>query len=129
MIYTLVGKPFKEWVDAQVDIRLQKVTDDRNMSIMLDPEIAAIYKASTSVSGKFLPVYILCFTLICFSSRIVVNKGVSSNLMKATSKRRRGRQEIIDEKAAEVARQEALQEKLDRFEMMEEQIRILQQRD
>ena len=99
------------------------------MNITMDPEIAAIYKASTSVSGKFLPVYILCFTLIYFSCRIVVNKGVSSNLMKASSKRRRGRQEIEEEKTAEVARQAALQEKLDRFEMMEEQIRVLQQRD
>ena len=48
--------------------------------------------------------------------------------MKATSKRRKGKQQIIDEKAAEIARQEALQEKLDRFEMMEEQIRTLEQR-
>ena len=53
VIYTVAGKPFKDWVEIQVNVRHKKVTDERNMNIEMDPEIAAIYKASTAVSGKF----------------------------------------------------------------------------
>ena len=59
VIYTQVGKPFYDWVQKQVDARHKKVTDERNMNIELDPEIAAIFKASTAVSGKFFLLHIL----------------------------------------------------------------------
>ena len=46
VIYTRLGKPFGNWVDAKVNERHLKVTDDRNMNIELDPEIAEIYRQS-----------------------------------------------------------------------------------
>ena len=53
VIHTQVGKPFSDWVNEQVNARHKKVADTRNMNIELDPEIAAIFRASTAVSGKF----------------------------------------------------------------------------
>ena len=51
VIYTLVGEPFKEWVEARVNERheLQREQDDQ---IEMDPEIAAIFKKSNATSGK-----------------------------------------------------------------------------
>ena len=52
VIYTTVGKPFYDWVEQKIQERDQEIVKDQNMGINLDPEIAAIFKASTSVSGK-----------------------------------------------------------------------------
>ena len=53
VVYTKVGKPFYDWVDARVRVRNQKVTSEANMGIEMDAEIAEIFKASTAVSGKY----------------------------------------------------------------------------
>lgn len=52
VIYTKVGEPFKKWVDEQINKRNRKIVEDKDMVIEMDPEIARIFKASTSVSGK-----------------------------------------------------------------------------
>ena len=52
VIYTLVGKPFDAWVEARIEARNQKIKEKGQMQIELDPEIAAIFHASTAVSGK-----------------------------------------------------------------------------
>ena len=54
VIHTRVGSGFSKWVDDQVKARHAKVVDTKNMTIELDPEIAAIFKASTAVSSKYL---------------------------------------------------------------------------
>ena len=51
IIHTLVGKPFAAWVDRKVNERNAKVTIDKDQ-IEMDPDIAAIYQASTTISGK-----------------------------------------------------------------------------
>ena len=51
LIYTIVGQPFKEWVDRIVTRR----HEDRRLeqsTIKMDPEIAAIFNQSTATSGK-----------------------------------------------------------------------------
>ena len=58
------------------------------MLIHMDPEIAQIFSQSTAVS---------------------MSKGTSSFLMKATSKRRRTKQEIDEEKQLEMARKAEIQ--------------------
>ena len=40
------------WVHGRVEARNQKVAEEGDMMIELDPEIAAIYRASNAVSGK-----------------------------------------------------------------------------
>ena len=52
VIYTLIGDAFQEWSDKRIVTRNEKVVKDRDMEIKMDPEIAAIFKASTAVSGK-----------------------------------------------------------------------------
>ena len=53
VIHTLVGKPFESWVNQQVEIRNDKITIEKDQ-VEMDPEIAAIYLASTSVSGTLI---------------------------------------------------------------------------
>ena len=51
IIYTLVGDPFKQWVETKVNERHEKRKKQED-AIMLDPEIAAIFNASAATSGK-----------------------------------------------------------------------------
>ena len=51
IIYTLVGDPFKQWVETKVNERHEKRKKQED-AIMLDPEIAAIFNASNATSGK-----------------------------------------------------------------------------
>ena len=49
----MVGKPFREWIDAKLEERNEKLVEKREMIIELDPQIEALFKASNSVSGRF----------------------------------------------------------------------------
>ena len=53
VIYTIVGNPFAKWVESQMRKRNDKIKAEQDMMIDMDPEIAEIFKASQSVSGKF----------------------------------------------------------------------------
>ena len=77
VIYTIVGDPFKEWVDAKIKERHAKIKEQQDMLVSLDPDIARIFSESTAVS---------------------VSKGNSAHLMKFSAQRRRTRQEIQLEK-------------------------------
>ena len=52
VIYTLVGEDFQNWIDERVDARNQKVAEDDNKMIEVDPEIARAFNASNFISGK-----------------------------------------------------------------------------
>ena len=52
IIYTVVGTPFANWVRDKVDARNTKIKQEQNLLIEMDPDIAAAFRASTSVSGK-----------------------------------------------------------------------------
>ena len=52
VIYTIIGDAFQKWADERITARNEKVVKDRDMEIKMDPEIAAIFKASSAVSGK-----------------------------------------------------------------------------
>ena len=52
VVYTLVGDPFRLWVDQVMTARNTKITQERNLGIELDPEILRVFRQSTSVSGK-----------------------------------------------------------------------------
>ncbi len=53
VIYTIVGPPFKAWVDEKIQQRTKKLLQEQNLAIEMDPEVYAAFKKSTSVSGKF----------------------------------------------------------------------------
>ena len=98
LIYTLVGQPFQQWVNQVMLDRVTVIRDDRDLDIELDPQIYAAFQASNAVSTQ---------------------KGVSSNLMKVSSKRRRGKQEIKDQKAAEEAKKAEDGRKLAEYDQMQ----------
>ena len=52
VINTLVGKPFKEWVDSVIEERNKRILEEQNQIIEMDPQIYKIFKESTHVSGK-----------------------------------------------------------------------------
>ena len=52
VIYTIIGQPFATWVDHRIAARNAKVTEEKDLAVELDPEIAAIFRASNAVSGK-----------------------------------------------------------------------------
>ena len=64
IIFTLTGDAFKKWIAKQVDERNSKVAQEADM-IEMDSQIAAIYQASTSISGKYPS--ILCLIFLLFS--------------------------------------------------------------
>ena len=53
VIYTLVGSPFEAWVNLRIEARHERIADDRDLNIELDPEIAVLFQASNAISGKF----------------------------------------------------------------------------
>ena len=53
VIHTIVGRPFREWIDRQLEEKNAELAEKKEMNIELDPEIEAIFKASTAVSGKW----------------------------------------------------------------------------
>ena len=61
VIYTLVGKPFSDWVNVRVKERHAKVLKEEEV-INLDPEIARIFNASTATSGKCISIEFKSFT-------------------------------------------------------------------
>lgn len=52
LIFTLVGGPFQQWVDERIEARNEKLASDNNQMIEVDPQIAAAFAASTSLSSK-----------------------------------------------------------------------------
>ena len=106
-IYTIVGAPFKDWVARMVDIRHEGVVDKKDMSILMDPEIAQIYSQSRAVS---------------------TSNGISYNLMKASAKRRRTKQEIKEQEEQEILEKAEIEDKVARFDLMERQLATLMQK-
>ena len=43
VIYTIVGDPFKQWVDGEIAKRNAKIVEDQNLAINMDPEIYAAF--------------------------------------------------------------------------------------
>ena len=52
LIYTIVGEDFREYVDNVLRQRNKRLAEEKNLNINMDPEIATIFKNSTTISGK-----------------------------------------------------------------------------
>ena len=50
IIYTIVGQPFKDWVASVADARNEKIIVDQDLQINMDPQIFAVFQASSAVS-------------------------------------------------------------------------------
>ena len=52
IIYSVICRPFAEWVKAQIEARNRKIAVEGNLLINMDAEIAEAYARSTAVSSK-----------------------------------------------------------------------------
>ena len=93
-----VGEPFAKWVKLRCDERHANAADERNLNVEMDPEVAQVFRNSTAVSTA---------------------NGSSFQMMKMTAVRRRGKQEILDAKAAEARKQAEIEAKLAKYEQYE----------
>ena len=50
--FTVLGKPFGDWVKGQIEMRNYKITTEKQLNIDIDPELAAAFNASSAVSSK-----------------------------------------------------------------------------
>ncbi len=53
VIYTLVGDKFKKWVEKKIQERTDKIMEEQDMAIDMDPEVYKVFKASTHISGRW----------------------------------------------------------------------------
>ena len=53
IVYTLAGKPFSDWVLEHVEARNRKIVADKQLAIIMDPDIMQAFHASTHVSSKY----------------------------------------------------------------------------
>ena len=37
VLYTMIGQPFKDWVNEQIEKRNAKIVEDQNLAIQMDP--------------------------------------------------------------------------------------------
>ena len=50
LIYTIVGEPFKIWIDEEIKKRNEKIMSEHNMAIEMDPEVYKAFQESQHVS-------------------------------------------------------------------------------
>ena len=98
MVYTLCGDDFEKWVKKTIQKRTDELIKNRNKQIEMDPTIAAIFKQSTSVS---------------------TSKGISVHLLKPNAKRRRTKQQRIDDKDKADAQAKMIENKLAMVDSMQ----------
>jgi hypothetical protein len=91
LIYTIVGQPFREWVEQQCQLRNEKVIENQNLQITMDNDIFQAFQRSKHVSTQ---------------------NGISSHLFKDSAKRRRSKAQILEDRALENT-------KMQKFEQME----------
>ena len=48
----VIGDGFADWVKLQIEVRNQQCIEQSNLMIAMDPEVAAVFKASTKLSCK-----------------------------------------------------------------------------
>ena len=89
MIYTIVGQPFREWVEQQCLACNEKVIHSQNLNITMDNDIFDAFQKSRHVSTQ---------------------NGISSHLFKDSAKRRRSKAQILEDKAAEVHKRQRLEQ-------------------
>ena len=51
--YTIIGKPFADWVSTEVANRNDALARKNNLIIDMDPQIAAAFHTSVNISSKY----------------------------------------------------------------------------
>ena len=120
VLYSRIGEPFAAFVKAQMGQRNDALQTQKDLRINIDPAILQAFKSSSLVSSKwFYQNKISPFFHLLIFLFVDDKSAIGANLMKIGSKRKRGRQEIKDEKLK--AEQEAMETKakMDTYAQME----------
>ena len=86
VIYTLVGEPFRQWVETVMTARDARITEERQLGIELDPEILRVFRNSSAVSSKF---WIFFCSPICVQLRRAVRPTWWNRQLKDAVQKRR----------------------------------------
>ena len=96
---TLLGTVFTDWIRVQVEERNKSLLVDKGNVVNMDPEIAAVFKASTKISCKYsLILFILPSVLL------LEQNGVGYHMLKAGSKKRRTKAQVQQDKLDDLDR-------------------------
>ena len=52
-IGVILGQRFTDWVDSRIEERNNRMAEERNTMILMDPEVAAAFAGSTYQSSKY----------------------------------------------------------------------------
>ena len=51
--YTVMGDAFKKWAKLRIKARNEKIKENQDLELELDPEVAKAFQASHNISSKF----------------------------------------------------------------------------
>ena len=121
--YSVMGSQFSDWVQDQMEVRnLRLATDDQ--MIEMDEDVYEAFTQSTAVSCKYSQLFFLFLIQV---SVVVANRGVSANMLKVGSKRRRTQAEIKADKEEALLKEQDLQDKLKRLAEYETKMAMFEQ--
>lgn len=52
LIYTMVGDPFRNWIEKKIQERNEKIMKEKNLAIEMDPDVLKAFRTSHYVSSK-----------------------------------------------------------------------------
>ena len=98
VIYTVTGKNFADWIKERIKERNESKASKEDLMIEMDPEIHRAFTQSTQISSAH---------------------GNGSQLLKAGSKRRRNKAEMVEFRQEQQSRDEAVFDKNERIRQLE----------
>ena len=85
----MIGDTFKQWIKGRIEERNQKLADQKNLMISVDPEIARIFNDSNFISCKYIKIKDNGYNIIVICIIYIESNGSGAHLLKVGTKRRR----------------------------------------
>ena len=54
LLYSVIGKPFHAWAQRRIEERNERIAEEKDLNVELDPDVYAAYVRSTNISGKYI---------------------------------------------------------------------------
>ena len=125
---TVIGEPFDQWIKARIIERNDKLAEEKNLLISVDPEVAAAFRGSNAISRKLVYPRLYLFTKENnFIFHVLETNGTGVGLLKIGAKRRRTKQEVQEEHEEALIKEEAISQKVAQYEAMALRIQELEQ--
>jgi hypothetical protein len=125
-VYTVGGDDFGRWAQRQQDNRNQKMAQDHNLLIEMDPMIKKVFDQSKNIcsESRFLvDIHSVFNIMYCAASH-----GTGHQLLKVGSKRRRTQAELKDDKFEEEMRDEHLNDAINKAQRLERELMASQEK-